>query len=202
MMPCQVLVVHGGDTFDTYEEYLNFLRNFPIDLESSASKRWKSSLGEKLGSAFEVIQPAMPNKSNAKYLEWKIWLEKFLPLLASEIILVGHSLGGTFLAKYLAENNFPKKVLGTFLIAAPFDDKDSHESLTDFVLPADLSPLNAQGGRIMLYHSEDDQVVPFVDLAKYQKALPQARVRTLKDRGHFNQEEFPELVADIRSLTN
>ncbi len=58
----------------------------------------------------------------------------------------------------------------------------------------DLSPL-------YLYHSRDDPEVPFADLERYSRALPQAIVRALDGRGHeFNQAHFPELAADIRSL--
>ena len=104
-MKKQVVVIHGADTFDTYEDSLKFLRNFEIDsLEYFKGKNWKTSLQERLGDEFEVISPRMPNTLNAKYLEWKIWFEKLVPLLNEEVILIGHSLGGTFLAKYLAEN--------------------------------------------------------------------------------------------------
>ena len=34
----QVLVIHGGDAFATYEEYLSFLRNYKVDLESLKRK--------------------------------------------------------------------------------------------------------------------------------------------------------------------
>ena len=28
----QVVVIHGGDIFKTYDEYLDFLRNYEIDI--------------------------------------------------------------------------------------------------------------------------------------------------------------------------
>jgi len=57
-------------------------------------------------------------------------------------------------------------------VAPRYDDKDSEYSLADFVLPATLEKFEKQGGRIFLYHSEDDSVVPFVDFEKYKKAKP------------------------------
>src|SRR5688572_30779020 len=100
-MKKQVLVIHGGDAFPSYKEYLDFLLNFPIELKDLFRKNWKSFLAEKLGPDYEAIAPQMPNKNNAKYAEWKIWLKKILPLLEDEVVLIGHSLGGVFLAKYL-----------------------------------------------------------------------------------------------------
>ena len=201
-MKKQIIVIHGGDTFDTYEEYIKFLKGWQIDFEDISSKRtdWKDSLAEALGNEFEIIAPRMPNKLNAKYLEWKIWFDKFVPHLEPEVMLVGHSMGGIFLAKYLSENDFSKKVRGLFLVAAPFDDKDSKESLGDFKLPQSLDRLNSQVDKIFIYQSMDDMVVPFADLGKYKAVLKNITAREFKDRGHFNQEEFLEIVEDIKAL--
>ncbi len=198
-MKKQVVVIHGADAFETYEKYIDFLKSFEIDsLDYFKGGGWKKGLQEKLGDGFEVIAPRMPNEVNAKYLEWKIWFDKLVPLLNPEIIFVGHSMGGIFLAKYLSENDFPKKVLGVFLVAAPYDETDGRESLGDFILSSGIA--NLAKYRVFLYHSEDDPVVPFVDLSKYEKQLPTAIVRVFKDREHFGIEEFPELVRDIQNL--
>lgn len=197
----QVIVIHGGDAFDTYEQYLDFLRGWQIAAEDIHTKRsdWKEGLGLALGPGYEVIAPKMPNKLNAKYLEWTIWFEKYIPHLDPEVILVGHSMGGIFLVKYLAEHEFPKTIHGLFLVAAPYDSEGS-EPLGDFVLPADISRCARQTQKIFLYHSTDDPVVPVANAQRYQAQFPGAIYRTLHDRGHINQEQFPELVADIRSL--
>ncbi|MBU2219363.1 alpha/beta hydrolase [Patescibacteria group bacterium] len=199
-MKKQILIIHGGDTFDTYEEYLEFLKNDKLDFEKIMEEGWKDTLDDKFGEDFEVIYPEMPNSKNAKYTEWKILFEKLLPFLQNNLVLVGHSLGGIFLAKYLSENKFPKKILATYLIAAPYNDKDSEYSLGDFILPDNLEKLERQGGKIFIYHSEDDPVVPFVDAGKYKESLPNAARVIFKDREHFTQEEFPELAKDIKNL--
>ena len=98
-MKKQVIVIHGGDTFDTYKEYINFLENYNLDFKKLQQKGWKSSLAEDLGKDFEVISPRMPNAMNAKYKEWKIMFEKFFPYLKNNLILIGHSLGGIFFGK-------------------------------------------------------------------------------------------------------
>lgn len=195
----QVVVIHGGDSFATYEEYLQFLRDFPIEVVMAGGKGWKSGLVEMLGEGYEVILPSMPNKQNARYEEWRIWFEKYVPFLRDGAVLVGHSLGGSFLARYLAENRLPVSVRGTFLIAAPYDEDDGRP-LHEFAAPASLDLLAEQGGALFLYHSSDDPIVPISELAKYQAALPQAHARVFDDRHHFIGEEFPELVNDIKGL--
>ena len=155
---------------------------------------------EKLGQEYEVIQPQMPNKQNAKYNEWKIWFERHFPFLKDGIILVGHSMGGVFLAKYLSENDFPKKIKATFLVAPPYNI-DEGRALVEFILPNSLKRFEKQAGRIFLYYSRDDDVVNFKELSKYQKALPKAISKIFEDRGHFSEGDFPEIIKDIKEIT-
>ncbi len=201
-MKKQVFIIHGGDTFKTYEEYLLFLKDWEIDFEKykENKKNWKINLQEELGDEFEVIAPKMPNKINAKYLEWKIWFEKFIPYITEGVILVGHSLGGSFLVKFLSENDMPKKIRGTFLVAPVYDEDSDDYSLADFKLPDNLSGFEKQGGQIFIYHSEDDPVVPFNNLGKFKEKLISAKTIIFKNKQHFGQEKLPEIVKDIKGL--
>ena len=67
-MKKQIVVIHGGDTFEKYEEFISFLKNFQIDPDYFKKKGWKDAFQDKLGEDFEVIVFNMPNKTNAKYL--------------------------------------------------------------------------------------------------------------------------------------
>jgi predicted alpha/beta hydrolase family esterase len=198
-MKKQIIIIHGGETFRNYKEYFLFLKNYKIDFAKSY-KGWKSTLPEKLGRQYEIFQPQMPSPLNAKYTEWKLWFEKYKPIMNKEIILVGHSLGGIFLTKYLSENKLKKKIKGLFLVAAPFDDKDSSYSLGDFKLKKDLSLVIEQCEQVVFYHSKDDFCAPFADLNKYQKAMPGAIYRTYLNRTHFIGSTFPEIIRDIKKL--
>ncbi len=200
----QIVVIHGGEVFNSYEDYLKYLKNYPVDLNRLIKRpRWKNYLQDDLGDSWEVFSPQMPNFRNAKYLEWKIWFEKILPHLQDGVVLIGQSLGGIFLAKYLSENDFSVKISATYLVAAPFDSKardDIDYTLGDFELPESLEKFQAQSEKIFIYHSKDDSLVPFSDLEKYSRALPKAEKVIFYDRGHFIQEHFPEIVEEIRKL--
>jgi len=198
-MKKQVVVIHGGDTFDSYEEYLNYLKNTPINLERFKRKGWKDTLEEKLGKNYEVIAPEMPSWNNAKYLEWKIYFKNLLHHVRPNAIFVGHSLGSIFLAKYFSENEYPKKALAVILVATPYAVK-GEKGMADFILPKSLSKFSDQVENIFLYHSIDDPMVSFSDLKKYKKALPTATERVFKDRGHFISSKFPEIVREIKNL--
>ena len=200
-MKKQVMVIHGGDTFATEEEYMKFLMNYELSIERYVTgiDDWKPWLREKLGEKYEVILPMMPNKTNARFEEWKIWIEKFVPYLNDEVILVGHSLGASFLAKYLSENKFPKKIRAVMLVSGVYDKDSEGYSLLSFALPAKL---DLQTEKIFIYHSKDDPVVPFEEAEKFKEALPNAVLRVFEDRKHINQPEFPELLTDIKASQN
>ncbi len=199
-MKKQVVVIHGGDTFDTYEEYIAYLKASELTLERMNAKSWKDNLQSNLPD-FEVIYPKMPNAKNARYLEWKIWFEKLFPLLDDTVVLVGHSLGGIFLAKYLSENNFPKKIASMHLVAPPYDTEVCKDSLTDFALTGTVEKLANYTNNIFLYQSKDDVVVPFADALKYKRDVPSVILVQFEDRGHFLQEEFPEIIQNIKSFS-
>jgi len=199
-MKQQVLVIHGGTTFSSYKNYIDSMKSVVLELDKLKYRLdWKSSITADLGEDYEVLVPRMPNTTNAKYSEWSIWFEKIIPLLKNNMILVGHSLGGIFLAKYLSENEMPKKIRATVLVAAPYEELESEE-LASFSLPKSLSRFNDQVKKILLIQSKDDVVVPLDHVYKYQNDLPNSKVILLDDMGHFKQEHFPELVALIKNL--
>lgn len=200
-MKQQVLVIRGGETFSNYDDYISYLKNREISLDNLKTKKdWKNRMEADLGEDFEVFLPEMPNKRNARYLEWKIWFEKIIDILDDDLILLGSSLGGIFLAKYLSENKISKKIKAVILVAAPFDDSNNEESLIDFKLPNSLLNFSKQCKSIYLIQSRDDVLVSFEEFEKYKKALLSAKVIIFEDRGHFSQETFPEIVEIIKQI--
>ena len=186
-------------TFETYEEYLAHLKSCEISLEKLKGENWKDNLAKDLPD-FEVLYPRMPNSKNARYAEWEIWFEKLFHLLESDVTLVGHSLGGIFLAKYLSENDFPKKISSLHLVAAPYGDKVLDESLVDFALSKNVEEIQDKVDKIFIYQSEDDPLVSLTHAENYNQDLPGAELIVFKDRGHFQQDHFPELVENIKNL--
>jgi len=205
----QVFYIHGGDAFTNYSKYLDYLKvidvsGLPTDAEPP--KRWNKTLREDLGSNFDVFSPQMPDKLNAKYKEWKIWFERFHEHLRDDVVLVGWSLGGMFLSKYLVENEAPFKIKALFLLAAVYGDgslvdEETGEDGGDFVYDVSLvSSLAKKIDTIKIFHSKDDFVVPYEHALKYKEALPEAELVTFEDKNHFLVEELPELVELIKGL--
>ncbi len=192
-------MIHGGMTFKNKKDYLNFLKTRNISTKKKI--KWSDEFFKrKLGKDFEIIKPRMPLQDHAKYKEWKIHFERHFPQLKDNIILIGSSLGGVFLAKYLSENKFPKKVLSTYLICPPFDNSLEDEDLVGgFKLKSNLSLLEKNSKNLYLMFSKDDDVVPVSHAEKYRKKLKNANIIIFESKnGHFKISEFPEIVKMIK----
>ena len=137
----------------------------------------------------------MPDKHNADYTAWKIWFEKLIPYLNSDSInLIGYSLGGSFLVKYLATTDVACKIKQLHLVAPAVTEADC-PGLGGFASnPTDWPKLAKVAKEIHIYHSTDDEIVPFAQSEQLAKALPTATLHSFTDRGHFFQPEFPELL--------
>lgn len=204
-MKRQVFFIHGGDSFSKREDFLRYLGTMPLrNLPGSTSADfWTKSLAEDLGEDYEVFMPSMPNKQNASYDEWSIWFEKHFAYLKDEVILVGWSLGGMFLAKYLSEKTFPQKIKALFLLAAPCGtqtDSEGNDCGSFQFDPKNLSFLNEKIDLINIWHSTDDFVVPYEQALDYQKHINKAKLVTFSDKNHFLLPKFPELISAINDL--
>jgi predicted alpha/beta hydrolase family esterase len=196
----QVIVIHGGTTFSSNEKYIDSLRTKTITLERMIySPSWKETLQQKLGDNYQVILPRMPNGTNARYDEWKLWFSRIVEIIDDECILVGHSLGAVFLAKYLSEIRYPKRIIATILVAAPFDD-ETDEDLADFKLNAISSLFHQQAGKVIFYNGTDDPVIQLSEADKFKREIPDAQYHLLPAPDHFVRAEFQELITSIQGL--
>ena len=115
-----------------------------------------------------------------------------IPFFGDDMQLVGHSLGAMFLAKYLHKTPLAKKVQRLILIAGIYDDTTSGDSGSFIV--GDATGIEKSAESIHLFHSRDDPIVPFAELAKFQADIPTASSHIFDNRGHFLDETFPELL--------
>jgi pimeloyl-ACP methyl ester carboxylesterase len=53
---------------------------------------------------------------------------------------------------------------------------------------------------IFLYHSRDDEWVPFAHLAMFAERIPQAIIREFDGRGHQFNNDLSEVAEDIKGL--
>ena len=153
---------------------------------------WQAKLPSVLGEDYKVIAPQMPSPKNPSYEEWKILLDKNLAKLKGEIIFVGHSLGGSFLLKYLTQEVITQNISGLFLVATPFN------TIKGFEAPDNFSKLQSIKN-VFLYHSIDDVEVPYAHSIIYKDRM-NAMLKTYTDSGHyFKRSEFSDIGLDIKN---
>lgn len=181
-MKRRILFIHGGGE-GAYEE----------------DRKLAASLGGALGGAYEVRCPKMPDEDSPEYGVWRDRISGELAGLSGEVFLVGHSLGGSILLKYLCEEGEAKPALGLFLVAAPFWGAEDWE-VEEYALREDFASKLPADLPVFLYHGREDEVVPFEHLALYAGKLPRATVRELDGRGHQLDEDLSEVARDIGGL--
>lgn len=152
-----------------------------------------------LGPEYNVLHPAMPDPENPSYEKWKQKLKKELDSTDDNVLLVGHSLGGSVLLKYLSETDYHKSIAGLFLVAVPYWGMPDWE-VDEYVLHEDFSSHLPPIEHIFLYHSNDDEVVPVEHLSRYAMELTTASVRQFDTGGHLFSKGLPDLIHDIKSV--
>ena len=184
-MKKQVLVIHGAG-----------------EGAYAADKKLAASLQHSLGPEYEVRCPALPDEENAPYEQWKHQIEKELATMQEPIILVGHSVGASIVLKCMSEIEVKKPIAGIFLMANPFWGGNGwrYEGYAELALPKGFADRLPKDASLFLYHSRDDEVVPFAHLALYAEQLPQATVREFDGRGHQFNNDVSEVTADILNL--
>ncbi len=140
----------------------------------------------------------MPDPDHPRYLAWRDQIEQEIGKLDTDALLIGHSLGGSMLLKYLAEGTYQKPIAGLFLVAVPDFGKQDLE--LEYAVPEDFASRLPPIQQLFLYHSRSDEDVPFSSLLRYQAQLPQAIVRVLDGKYHSFTEGLPLLAQDIKRL--
>lgn len=183
-MKKQILFVHSAGSQELHQ----------------GSSNLKAYLKKGLGNEYSMLDPKMPDPENPKYTLWKTRLEKEFASLNGEIILIGHSLGGSVLLKYLSEEASNQSISGLFMIAAPYWGADDDWQAKEYTLPENLASKLPQISQVFLYHSRNDGVVPSQHIEHYKEKLPQANTRILDGAEHAFSDGLPELVNDIKAL--
>ena len=165
-------------------------------------KKLATSLQSALGAGYKVHYPAMQDEENAPYEQWTQQIEKELAGIQGSVILAGHSVGASVIIRWLSETEVTNPLAGIFLIAAPFWGGAGwrYEGYEALALPQGAAERLPRGVPLFLYHSRDDEVVPFEHLALYAQAFPQAAVRELNAGGHQLDHDLADVAEDIKTL--
>lgn len=146
----------------------------------------------------DVLVPNLPNPEEPNAEAWLNALAEEIGPLTDEDILVGHSLGGAVLLRFLdgAEaHTIPK---GAIIIGAPWMIK--HEELRSFFpIDFDYDVIMWKASFFTVIHSKDDHVVPFDHAEKYKEMLGARLVATEGD-AHFQGEQYPVILEEVQRM--
>jgi predicted alpha/beta hydrolase family esterase len=154
-----------------------------------------ASLRAELGADYEVRYPLMPNEDDPSYAAWATAIRSELAALDEGAVLVGHSVGATFLVHAIAERPPEREPAAILLISAPFVGPGGWE--TD-----EWTPQRALGDNlprrvaVHLFYGLDDDTVPASHAEAYARAIPRAELRRLPGRDHQLNNDLSE-VADV-----
>ena len=182
-MARQVLFVHGAGE-GAYE----------------ADAKLAESLRRKLGPDYQVRYREMPDEEEPDYKVWKRIILHEAREMGDGAILVGHSIGASVLARVMTEQDTKLPVAGVFLVASPFWHDDKVWRWDEVALPDDADDHYPHGVPLLLFHGEDDEVVPVAHVDMYAKALPKAIVRRLPGRNHQLNDDMTEVAREIACL--
>lgn len=197
-MKPQIVFVHGGDSFATNEQFYEALHARTFDPYAPEQKKWRDSIKAETIDTHEFIFMLMPCAWNADYKAWEIWFKKVVPFLRNEVILIGHSLGGGFLLRYLTEHKLPVTIAQLHLVAPVVDTLDC-PNVGGFKIDVENWPgFQSIPYAVHLWHSADDTLVPIHHSERFKVLYPSAELHTFTDRFHFLTDTFPELLAVIQ----
>lgn len=183
-MKANLLIIHGAG-----------VRSYKVMAE-----KWVPYIKKQLGPEYNVVCPEMPNPQFPQYKLWRETIKNTIAKLHGPLILVGHSLGGTLLLKYLTQEKIHNQILGMYFVASPYFSETKGWNYADFFIHK--SPDDLLGDYpIYSYHSTDDPVVPVHHQGYFSEQFKEAIVRTLSGHGHeYNMKEFKEIIEDIKQL--
>jgi len=141
----------------------------------------------------------MPHPDSPDYEPWKQQLASELKHLDGDVLLIGHSLGGSVLLKYLSENQVHFRIKGLYLCASPFWGMAGWD-YEPFTLAPDFAKNLPRIDSVHIYHSKNDVSVSYEHAERYKKELPSSMLHPINGASHAYENGIEQLVYDIKSM--
>jgi hypothetical protein len=162
------------------------------------SSPFADRLREGLGPDLELLFPTLPEPDDPHYEPWSRRLGEILAELDDPVV-VGHSLGGSVALKHISERG-REGIAGLVMVAAPFWGDSDWEA--EWALPEGWPEPEGALPPIFLFHSRDDEEIPFAHLERYAERIPDAVAGPLEGNGHlYERGDLTPIVEAIRGLS-
>ena len=150
-----------------------------------------------------VFVPQFPTPEGQSLENWIDKMHNYDLFFDSGLILVGHSIGATFILKKLEIMETPIKA--AFLVAGVADNINNKKfddiNKSFFANGFNWDKIKKNAKRFYVYHSDNDPFVPLEHAKKIADGLG-VKLTLVKGAGHFSEKSgysnFPLLLEDIK----
>lgn len=167
------------------------------------SENWFPWLKSELEALHYVVSvPQFPTPENQNLAAWLEVAEQYLEKLDSDSLIIGHSIGATFILSLLEKLERP--INHAVLVAGFISDlpdsslNEINHTFYDRGFVGDV--IRSKARHLTLFHSPDDPFVP-IGHAEQLAHLLQTPLTEVPDAGHFNlasgYHQFPEILETI-----
>jgi predicted alpha/beta hydrolase family esterase len=148
---------------------------------------------------------SMPTPDKPIMTEWLSEIKHYVDRdINDEIYLVGHSLGGTAILRYLEQFDSPN-IKGVVIVSAPCSKNDKGK-IADFLkTDFDWSVIKTKIQNVTVIHGDNDPLVPISDAEKTSQEL-NGELIIIPNGKHLNGSagftELPELLSALLKKFN
>jgi len=146
---------------------------------------------------------SMPSPEKPILSEWLNEIKQYIDReINDEIYLIGHSLGGTTILRYL-EKFDSQNIKGVIMVSAPCVNKKESSRISEFLREDfNWSIIKNKVNKVVVIHGDDDPSVPISDAEKIIKEL-EGELIVIKNGKHLNGGAgFTELSELLESILN
>jgi len=165
--------------------------------EGSAALREALEGGLPQGMHFKA--PLMPAPDDPKAELWLAAFESEVTGIEHDLVIVGHSLGGSIALKGLARLGVPVNLKGVITVAAPFWGAPDWD-FESFALPDDAAEKLVDLSRLRILQGDRDEVVPVDHAQRYKALLPNAQIAILPGVDHAAAGAAPAVIEAVAAL--
>lgn len=157
---------------------------------------WLDKELSKLGHS--VIRFNQLDTDNPNQVAWLKETAKQVGYVNVKTLLVGFSLGGATILRFLETLDEDAKIGGVFLLGAPADPLGYAELADFFKTDFNWEQIKSICHNFYVYSSDNDEVVPPAH-GKILSEKLNAKLKVVKGAWHFNVEELPDVLSDIKT---